>query len=137
MTIGSFLWRAFLLLDAVMICGVVLGTGYQAFRTSRDRRMFPPPGRLIFVKGRRMHIHCIGESSSTVVIVPGSGVWSSQWSVIQRDLAKDVRACTYDRAGLGWSDPSTSPRTAQQAADELHELLLSAGEPSPFLLVGS
>jgi pimeloyl-ACP methyl ester carboxylesterase len=136
MTIGSFLWRAFLLLDAVMICGVVLGTGYQALRTSRDRRMFPPPGRLIFVKGRRMHIHCIGESSPTVVIVPGSGVWSSQWSVIQRDLAKDVRACTYDRAGLGWSDPSTSPRTAQQAADELHELLLSAGEPSPFLLVG-
>jgi len=136
MNMGSLFWRAFLLLDAVVICGVMLATGYQAFRTSRDRRMFPAPGRLIVVLGRRMHIDCAGENSPTVVIIPGSGVWSSQWSVIQRDLAKDVRACTYDRAGLGWSDPATSPRTAQQAAEELHELLLSAGEPGPFLLVG-
>ena len=46
------------------------------------------------------------------------------------------RACTYDRAGYGWSDPGPRPRTPQQFARELHTLLHNAGEPPPYLMVG-
>ena len=44
--------------------------------------------------------------------------------------------CTYDRAGMGWSEASPYPRTARQFAKELHTLLANANEPGPYVLVG-
>ncbi len=71
-----------------------------------------------------------------MVIDAGAGVWSIQWSKIQRVLSADARICTYDRAGYGWSEPGTARRTAMQAAEELAELLARSGETGPYLLVG-
>jgi pimeloyl-ACP methyl ester carboxylesterase len=56
--------------------------------------------------------------------------------LVQPEVAESTRVCSYDRAGLGWSDPAQRPRTSQHVADELHRLLTSAGEPGPYLLVG-
>lgn len=135
-TLGSLFWRAFLLIDAIVLTAAAFAACYQVVRTRQDRLEFPPPGRLVAVGNFRLHIDCVGERPPTVVVVPGTGVWSAQWSLIQRDLAKDARVCTYDRAGFGWSDSANSPQTALQAALELHELLASASESSPYLLVG-
>jgi len=47
-----------------------------------------------------------------------------------------TRVCSYDRAGLGWSEPSTEPPDAQHAVQDLHSLLANSGEAGPFVLVG-
>lgn len=115
---------------------VVAGAIYQAIGTWRDRRRFPPSGRLVRVNGRRMHIHVTGEGTPTVVFESGMGASSLSWTLVQPQVAKFTRAVSYDRAGHGWSDPAREPRTARQIAQELHRLLDAAGVSGPYILVG-
>jgi len=61
---------------------------------------------------------------------------SISWSLVQPDVARLTRTCTYDRAGFGWSDAGPMPRTAGRVADELRVLLDRAGVAPPFVLVG-
>jgi pimeloyl-ACP methyl ester carboxylesterase len=99
----------------------------------------PPPGRLIDLGGWRVHLHCTGEaraSQPTVILEAGSGDFSVDWSLVQPDVARFARVCSYDRAGAGWSDLGPRPRTMQQVVWELRTLLEKAGERPPFVLVG-
>lgn len=52
---------------------LAFGAVYQAVGTARDRRRFPPPGRLVRVNNRLMHIHVTGEGTPTVVFESGMG----------------------------------------------------------------
>jgi pimeloyl-ACP methyl ester carboxylesterase len=115
---------------------LVAGTVYQAIGTWRDRRRFPPPGRLVRVNQRRMHIYLTGQGTPTVVFESGMGASCLSWTLVQPQVAQLSRAVSYDRAGHGWSDPAQEPRTARQIAQELHALLDAAGVPGPYVLVG-
>jgi len=95
-----------------------------------------PPGRLVDVGGFRLHMQCAGEGSPAIVLDAALGGSSLSWSLVQPELAKFTRTCSYDRAGFGWSDAGPMPRTAGRIADELRTLLDRAGVPPPFLLVG-
>jgi pimeloyl-ACP methyl ester carboxylesterase len=112
------------------------GAAYQAVTTVRDRRRFPPPGRLVRILKRLMHIHVTGEGTPTVLFESGMGASCLSWTHVQPAVAEFSRAVSYDRAGHGWSDPADEPRTARQIARELHALLDAAGVPGPYVLVG-
>jgi pimeloyl-ACP methyl ester carboxylesterase len=56
---------------------------------------------------------------------------------VQPEVAKHTRACTYDRAGFGFSDPAPRPNTSENAAEDLHKALSVAGIKPPYLLVGN
>jgi len=96
----------------------------------------PPPGRLVRVEGRDVHLHCRGAGAPTVVVDAGAGAWSLAWLHVQERLAWTTRTCVHDRPGLGWSDPRPGPRTGERAARELARLLDAAGEDGPYALVG-
>jgi pimeloyl-ACP methyl ester carboxylesterase len=97
----------------------------------------PPIGRLVDVGGCRLHLACQGEGSPTVVMEAAIGETGLLWSLVQPAVAQLTRACVYDRAGLGWSDPSPRPRTAAALmVEELHALLATAEIPGPYVLVG-
>src|SRR5437016_4047446 len=115
---------------------VAAGAIYQAIGTWRDRRRFPPLGRLVRVNKRPMHIHVTGEGTPTVVFESGMGASCLSWTLVKPYVAKFARAVSYDRAGHGWSDPAPEPRTAQQIAHELRTLLDATGVPGPYVLVG-
>jgi pimeloyl-ACP methyl ester carboxylesterase len=92
---------------------------------------------MVDVGGYRLHINCTGTGSPTVVIDAGLGDWSASWSSwVQPEVAKTTRVCTYDRAGMGYSEAGPLPRTAEQFAKELHTLLQNGGIPEPYVLVG-
>src|SRR5258708_36208850 len=120
----------------ILALPVVAGVVYQAIGTWRDRRRFPPPGRLVRVNEGRMHIHVTGEGTPTVVFESGMGASCLSWTLVQPHVAQFARAVSYDRAGHGWSDPAREPRTARQIAQEPHALLDATGVPGPFVLVG-
>ena len=63
--------------------------------------------------------------------------WAPAWSKVQPQIAKLTRACSYDRAGAGFSDPGPMPRTSLRIAKELHTALHGAGIAGPYILVGS
>jgi pimeloyl-ACP methyl ester carboxylesterase len=93
---------------------------------------------MVDVGGSSMHLHCTGEEgrTPTVVMDSGAGGIGMDWGPVQPGVAKFARVCTYDRAGLGWSDPGPQPRTSQRFAEELHALLNNAGVEGPYVLVG-
>jgi pimeloyl-ACP methyl ester carboxylesterase len=98
----------------------------------------PPPGMLIDIGGRRLHIHCAGPRNAepTVIFEAGAGAFSADWIAVQKLFEPRVRTCAYDRAGLGWSEAGPAPRTMRQEVFELHALLLAAKISGPFVFVG-
>jgi len=97
---------------------------------------FEPPGQLIDVDGRTMHINCIGNKSPSIILDSGTGGFSLEWGNIQKSLSQYARVCAYDRAGYGWSDMGLLPRTTKRITYELHTLLQNAGIHGPYILVG-
>jgi len=77
-----------------------------------------------------------GQGSPTVVFESGIAASSLNWTAMQAEVARFTRACAYDRAWLGWSDPAAAPRVAAQLVDELHSLLAAAQVPAPYVLAG-
>ena len=84
---------------------------------------FPPPGQLVQVNGRQLHLNCTGVGTPTVILEAGLGVGASMsWAPVQDTIARFTRVCSYDRAGLLWSDPRQGARNAATVASELAAL---------------
>jgi pimeloyl-ACP methyl ester carboxylesterase len=96
----------------------------------------PCPGEVVDVGTHRLHLRCEGEGRPAVIFDAALGASSLSWSLVQPAVASATRACTYDRAGFGWSDAGPLPRTAGRIADELHTLLGRAAVSPPYVLVG-
>ncbi len=121
----------------VSVLGLLLvGYIYEPLAEAADVKAYPSPGQLVDVGGYRLHLNCTGEGSPTVVIESGWGDMSASWGWVQPEVAKTTRICTYDRAGMGWSEASPEPRTAREYAKELHTLLIKANETGPYVFVG-
>lgn len=90
---------------------------------------------MVDVGGYKMHIQSSGSGSPTVVMLAGSADFSLTWALVAPEIAKTHRVCTYDRAGLGWSEESPYPRLMTFEAAELHTLLQNAGVLPPYVLV--
>jgi len=123
---------------AVSIVGLLLvGYIYEPIAESTDAKAYPPPGQLVDVGGYRLHINCTGTGNPTVIIEAGLENWSTLWAAyVQPEVAKTTRVCTYDRAGMGWSEAGSMPRDAAQLSKELHTLLQEADIPGPYVMVG-
>jgi pimeloyl-ACP methyl ester carboxylesterase len=141
-TKGSRLWR-WTKRVLVGIAGLVLvlllaGVVFQFVVTRIDARRYPALGEMVDVGGYSLHLNCTGEAGGAPPVVMDSGLGGTvlDWQRLQPELAKSTRVCTYDRAGMGWSDPGAQPRTSRQIVKELHTLLGNAGVKGPYVLVG-
>jgi pimeloyl-ACP methyl ester carboxylesterase len=134
--LGYWIGRILLTLLALLVGLATVGAAYQAIATERDKHTYPPPGQLVDVGGYKLHIHCVGVGSPTVILEAGLAGASAIWGWVQPEVARSTRVCAYDRAGVGWSDPGPEPRDTRQIAHELHTLLDNAGIASPYVLVG-
>jgi pimeloyl-ACP methyl ester carboxylesterase len=120
---------------ALMTAGLLLWL-LETRQQARDRVAFPPPGRIVDVGGRRLHLVSQGQSVSVVLVAGGGGPAVTVWP-LQRRIAEFARVSSYDRAGLGWSDPAPAALRFDEQAQDLRALLAGAGEPGPYLLVGA
>jgi len=120
----------------IIIVLATTGIVYQTAAAESDKRNFPAPGNLIDVGGFKMHIHCVGAGSPTVILETLSGGTSSYWGWIQPEVAKQTRVCVYDRAGRGWSEPDPEPQSLERTVRNLHTLLANAEIEGPYVMVG-
>ena len=130
----SVRWLLYPVLAVLTVASV--GGGYETVRESLDARAYPMPGQLVDVGGYRLHLHCTGSSSPTVVLQPGQGGVSSDFARIAPVVARDSTVCVYDRPGVGWSDAADGPQDGDQIAADLHTLLDRAHVPGPNVLAG-
>lgn len=123
----------FVLIFAAAVLTAIAGALYQELGWRSDSRRWPEPGRLV----NGLMMNCTGAGSPTVILESGLGDGSGQWRLVQPEIAKFTRVCSYDRAGYGMSKEGPMPRTSDRVASELHAALQTAGEKGPFILAGS
>ncbi|MFO0576469.1 MAG: alpha/beta hydrolase [Polyangia bacterium] len=126
---------AVLALLGVLVLG---GATWNSLCTTRDRSRFRPPGQLVEVDGRKLHLHCTGQGQPTVILDSGFSLPALSWALVQPELSRRTRVCSYDRVGLGHSepDPRFAPQTSGRMAERLHALLERGGVRGPLVLVG-
>lgn len=101
-----------------------------------DRAHAPVDDGLIDVGGRSLHVHCVGRGTPTVLLEAGHGNDGGTWTRVQTEIAKQTRACAYDRAGLGFSSKPGGSRVVADVIQDLRALLATAGITGPYVLVG-
>jgi pimeloyl-ACP methyl ester carboxylesterase len=104
---------------------------------AQDTDVGPSLGPLVNVGGRRLHLHCRGSATPTVVIEAGASSFAIDFALVQPEVAKATRICSYDRAGIGWSDARSDVETPIRVVRDLRALLDAAGEKGPFVMVGA
>ena len=124
-------------ISGLFIVAALGGATYEWLATRRDLAATPQPGRLVDVGGHRLHIWCTGAGTPPVLLESGLGGSSVDWGFVQPEVARFTRVCSYDRAGMGYSDPGPTPRTAARLARELAELVDRSGIAGPLVLVGA
>jgi pimeloyl-ACP methyl ester carboxylesterase len=129
--------RVSLLLVGGLAAVAALSATYNLAVPAVLQHRYPPPGAIYKVNGYAMHLYCTGAGAPTVIVEAGLGDDFIGWQKVQPEVAKFTRICTYDRAGLGWSDDRPEPHDAKHIAQQLHALLQAAGENGPIVLVGA
>ena len=136
MSLRMTLKRAAIFLLVMLLLLVLVGWAWQQRSERADLERFPPAGRMVAVGDQQLHVHCMGEGSPTVLLEAGLGNTTAHWSRVQPGLAAMTRTCSYDRGGLGHSEPGVFPRSGEQIVDELERMLDAAGIEPPLVLVG-
>jgi pimeloyl-ACP methyl ester carboxylesterase len=138
-SIFTWLGRTLLALLILIVLLVSASLVARAKAQNDFAKAYPPIGQMVDVGRYSLHIQCLGESQNgepTIVIDAGSGSVGLMWTLVQSEVARSARVCTYDRAGLGWSETSIEPRAASAIVEELHTLLVNAKVEGPYVLVG-
>ena len=119
---------------AIMILIILTDLGFRLLSPAPHG----PMGELVDVGGFKMHINSTGEKSSkpTLVVEGGSGMATEYYHWLSEGLKDSLRVVRYDRAGIGYSDASGTPRDPETIARELHALLEQAGESPPYIMAG-
>ena len=135
--IGRWIKRILIGLVGLIVLVTVVGSIWEAVSWRNTVAKYPPPGTMVDIGGRKMHILCSGTGSPTVVLEAGLDVGGViGWSLVQDSIALTTRTCAYNRAGIVWSEPSPGPHNAVTVANDLHAMLAAAGEKPPYVLVG-
>jgi pimeloyl-ACP methyl ester carboxylesterase len=118
---------------AVALLGALV---YEHVGAWRDSRVLQQIGQSVDIGGRTLNLHCTGAGHPTVLFVSGRTAPGYVWTPTQRGVSAFTRACWYDRADLGWSDPGPDPAWGDAAARDLHRLVQIARLGPPLVLVG-
>jgi pimeloyl-ACP methyl ester carboxylesterase len=121
------------------LLGLLISTLVAGCSVAMNHSATPIPSNetLVDVGGYKLGLFCQGTTTgSTVILDAGNGETNLTWSLVQPEIAKFARVCSYDRAGYAWSEASPKPRSVLVMVDELHRLLKGAGIQGSLVLVG-
>lgn len=125
------------LLLILLVLSLLGGFTFEQVGRARDASQLPPRvGEAVDIGGRTLNLYCSGRGTPTVILETGGNSPGYEWLLLQPKMAVFTRACWYDRAGVGWSDPPSSPRTSASIASDLHEALRRAGVLPPYVMAG-
>jgi pimeloyl-ACP methyl ester carboxylesterase len=124
------------LYSAVLCIALVLSSSLTGKSQTPIKSKPLPLGVLVDVGGYRVHLYCLGQGSPTVMIV--GAAFSFDWALVQPEVAKFTRICTFDPSGSAWSDPfkAGAVPTCDQRVNEIHQLIMKAPVDGPYILVG-
>jgi len=136
-TFLNWIGKTFLGLFILLLVLAVFGLIRESIIRKEYHTHYPPPGKMITINNHDIHLNCVGTGSPTVVFESDLDQYGSlSWVPVQERIGELTRACSYDRAGILWSEPGPLPRDGETIARELSIVLDTAGEEGPYILVG-
>ncbi|MYM74726.1 alpha/beta fold hydrolase [Duganella sp. FT134W] len=123
-------------LKVLVAVSVLTGAGVHAEPPAGQNALAGPQVR-VDVGGRKLNLYCTGKGSPTVLFEADAGRAGWDWSAVLPEVAARTRACVYDRAGFGASDPIIRAATVANASKDLNFLIKNAHLEGPFVLVGA
>jgi len=134
---GKWALRISCVFVTLLVLALLAGFAYEQVGRARDARQVPPRvGQAVDIGGRTLNLYCSGQGTPTVILEPGGNSPGYAQLLLQSKMANITRTCWYDRAGVGWSDPPSSPRTSATIVSDLHEALRRAGVLPPYVMAG-
>ena len=92
---------------------------------------------MVQVNSHRLAYTCMGSGSPVVVLEAGGGTPRRTWSIVMPKIASIARVVSYDRAGVGESEPGGRGRTGDDLVQDLAHLLHNLGILAPYIMVGN
>ncbi|MCB1122807.1 MAG: alpha/beta hydrolase, partial [Verrucomicrobiae bacterium] len=95
------------------------------------------PGIMVGVRTKELHVVVEGKGPPGVLFISGMGDDHRTWARLANRLSDSARVVSYDRPGLGWSQPTPEePGLVQAVADARALLMNSDLFPRPPVVVG-
>jgi pimeloyl-ACP methyl ester carboxylesterase len=137
MTTAPWMTRPLTMSVAACLGGIILLLEATAGNAFDGDTLYATPGQfLIADDGAKLNFYCKGTGSPTVIFESGEGDWSPAWATVQPAVAAWTRACSYDRAGAGFSGSGPLPSNDKRFAEELHSALRNGRIGGLYILVG-
>lgn len=117
---------------------LLISSSYQFFKSKQAFANYPAPGKMIEIDGYKLHFNCIGKGEPAVILESGGGLFSKSWLLVQENLAQSAKTqvCSYDRAGMGWSEEYNGNYSIEKEVKALHTALIHIGVKNKFIYVG-
>ena len=118
-------------------CGVAQNPQVPQPSPDLSLTVYAKPQQLVELRdGRKIHLFCLGKGSPTVIVTSGLGDWAAFWANVQAPIGRKTRVCAWDRAGFGFSDPSSAPQDVSHTTRDLEEAFKRAKIDGPYVLLG-
>ncbi len=126
-----------ILASVAMVLAACTSYVYRDGAMQAGKRRYP--GEFVDVGGHKLFVSCSGAGLYNVVFTTGGGGVHLLDVRVQRLLASEptIRACSYDRAGHGWSEPASGPYTIEKELEALHRILETRHMREKIILVGA
>ena len=110
----KLLITAAVLFFAVCLVVLVLLFALSSWNSSMAKRWLAAPdpsGEMVDIGDVKLFCRIIGGGKTVVIFEGDAGASSAEWRHIQETLPDNCTKLIYDRAGYGWSEAGTFPRT--------------------------
>ncbi len=124
---------AILALVAIILIAFWINHNYQL---RKEAKIFLPPGTMVEVNEKKLHVYVEGDGNTTLVFMAGHGTSypTVDFKPLWVRMIDEYRIAVVEKSGYGWSDPSNSPRDIDTMLEETRESLQLSGETGPYIL---
>ena len=103
----------------------------------KEAKKYPPPGNMVEVNGKKLHVYSEGDGETTLAFMAGHGTSNPtiDFKPLWMRMVDDYRIAVVEKSGYGWSETSNSPRDIETLLEETRKALELSGEKGPYVLV--
>ena len=121
---------------AVTVILLITSLVNHTFQLRKEAKKYPPPGNVVEVNGKKLHVYSEGDGETTLVFMPGHGTSNPtlDFKPLWMRMIDDYRIAVVEKSGYGWSETSNSPRDIDTLVEETRLALELADEKGPYVL---
>jgi len=137
MTILGIIGKIVLSLIGLVAGFIIFSTINHRYHLKKENEKYPPPGVLVTVNNKKIHVYSEGQGNITLVFMAGHGTSAPtiDFKPLWMKLSDEYRIIIVEKAGYGWSETSSHSRSIDTILKETRKALELSGENGPFILI--